>query len=153
MESEEALAEHLHEVQGITAYPDRIEACIKEGLVEAVLSVLGHPNLDIAQLCVTLLYELCEEELASSHLDTVKKTIQRYSDNSIWTLLIKVMQSARVEKQQKGLMAVSERSEQDLLEQKCLNLLQNVLEIEPELMAAKMMHSDSFIQYLLDTLD
>ena len=50
-------------------------------------------------------------------------------------------------------MAVSERSEQDLLEQKCLNLLQNVLEIEPELMAAKMMHSDSFIQYLLDTLD
>ena len=47
MESEEALASHLHEVQGLTAYPERLDEAVAEGLVEAVLSVLQHPNIDI----------------------------------------------------------------------------------------------------------
>jgi hypothetical protein len=64
IESEEALAAHLHEIQGLTAYPERIDDCVNEGLIEGVLNVLQHPNIDICQLCVTLLYELCEKELA-----------------------------------------------------------------------------------------
>eukprot|EP00353_Schmidingerella_taraikaensis_P009733 CAMPEP_0185594086 /NCGR_PEP_ID=MMETSP0434-20130131/73628_1 /TAXON_ID=626734 ORGANISM="Favella taraikaensis, Strain Fe Narragansett Bay" /NCGR_SAMPLE_ID=MMETSP0434 /ASSEMBLY_ACC=CAM_ASM_000379 /LENGTH=75 /DNA_ID=CAMNT_0028221155 /DNA_START=201 /DNA_END=428 /DNA_ORIENTATION=+ len=75
MESEEALADHLHEVQGITAYPERLDDCIAEGLIESVLAVVMHPNLDISSLCITLLYELCESELASSHSEVVKKVI------------------------------------------------------------------------------
>ena len=33
IESEESLADHLHEVQGLTAYPDRIEDAIDAGLI------------------------------------------------------------------------------------------------------------------------
>ena len=40
MDSEEALAAHLHEIQGITAYPDKIEDAIGAGVVEGILSVL-----------------------------------------------------------------------------------------------------------------
>lgn len=47
MESEESLAAHLHEIQGLAAYPDRIIDCIDEGLLEGVLGVLQHPNSDI----------------------------------------------------------------------------------------------------------
>ena len=75
MESEEQLAEHLHELQGLTAYPDRIEYCILEGLIESVLATLVHPNLDICKLSVTLLYELCDSELAESHNETVVKVV------------------------------------------------------------------------------
>ena len=60
MESEEALAAHLHELQGLAAYPERIDDCVNEGLVEGILNVLQHPNIDICQLCVTMLFELCE---------------------------------------------------------------------------------------------
>ena len=60
MESEEALAEHLYELQGIAAYPDRIDACVSGGLIESVLSILVHPNLDICQLGVTLLRDFCD---------------------------------------------------------------------------------------------
>ena len=67
MESEENLAASLHEVQGLAAYPERISIAVDEGLLESILSVLQHPNLDICQLCVTLLFELCEKELAESH--------------------------------------------------------------------------------------
>lgn len=87
MDSEEALAAQLHELQGLAAYPERISIAVDEGLLESVLSVLQHPNLDICQLCITLLYELCERELAESHPEIVKKVLARYADNSIWTLL------------------------------------------------------------------
>ena len=40
MDSEEALAAHLHEIQGLAAYPDRLSDCVDEGLLEGVLSVL-----------------------------------------------------------------------------------------------------------------
>ena len=40
MESEEALAAHLHEIQGLAAYPDQIGVFVDEGLLESVLSVL-----------------------------------------------------------------------------------------------------------------
>lgn len=118
-----------------------------------MLSVLVHPNLDICKLGVTLLYELCEEELIASHKLTVTKVIQRFSENSIWSLLVRVMQGVRAEKKAKGDKVVSERSEEDLLEQKCLNLLQNILEFDAELISAKMMHSDAFIQFLLESMD
>ena len=47
----------------------------------------------------------------------------------------------------------SERTEEDILEQKCLGILRNMMESEPELLAPKLMHTDSFISFLLDTLD
>ena len=87
MESEEALSAHIHEMQGLAAYPDRVSIAVDEGLVEGVLSVLQHPNIDICQPCVTLLFELCDTELAESHPEIVKKVITRYQENSIWTLL------------------------------------------------------------------
>ena len=40
MDSEEALAAHLHELQGLAAYPERVSVSVDEGLLEAVLSVL-----------------------------------------------------------------------------------------------------------------
>lgn len=102
MDSEEALAAHLHEIQGLAAYPDRISDCIDEGLLEGVLGVLQHPNSDICQLGVTLLFELCEKELAQSHPETVKKVVARYQDNSIWILLLKVCQNSQKEKLSKS---------------------------------------------------
>ena len=152
MDSEEQLAAHLHEIQGVTAYPDHLESCVAEGLVEAVLSVLQHPNLDICQLCVTLLYELCEAELAQSHPETVKKVITRYQDNSIWSLLQKNITQARKEKLSRKLQSVSERTEEDILEQKSLAILQNMLDIQAEIVAAKLMHADTFIEYLMESL-
>ena len=50
-------------------------------------------------------------------------------------------------------MLTSERTEEDLLEQKCLGILRNMMESEPETLAPKLMHTDSFINFLLDTLD
>ena len=50
-------------------------------------------------------------------------------------------------------MLTSERTEEDLLEQKCLGILRNMMESEPESLAPKLMHTDSFINFLLDTLD
>ena len=116
MESEERLAEQLHEIQGLAAYPERISIAVDEGLVEAALSILQHPNIDICQLCITLLYELCEKELAESHPEIVSKVLTRYQDNSIWTLLQKVIECARVDKRRKGLQDVSERTEEDMIE-------------------------------------
>ena len=153
MDSEEALAAHIHEIQALTAYPDRIDDFVNEGLLESILGVLMHPNIDICSLCVTLLYELCDLELAKSHADTVKKILGRYADNKIWTLLQKVSQNAREEKQRKGLQDVSERTDEDILEQKCLNLLQNMLEIQGEVIAPKIMHADAFIDYLLTSIE
>jgi len=47
---------------------------------------------------------------------------------------------------------VSERTEEDILEQKSLAILQNMLDIQAEIVAAKLMHADTFIEYLMESL-
>lgn len=100
----------------MTAYPERLSDAVDEGLIEAVLSTLQHPNIDISALCVTLLFELCEKELVASHPETVNKILARYQDNSIWLLLQKVIENAKVEKRKKNTPSISERTEEDVIE-------------------------------------
>ena len=85
----------------MTAYPERIGPCVEEGLIEAVLAILQHQNIDICQLCVTLLFELCEKELNDSNPDLVTKIIKTYSENAIWSLLLKVIDTAKSENRRK----------------------------------------------------
>lgn len=91
--------------------------------------------------------------MAASHPETVKKILVRYQDNSIWLLLQKVIENAKVEKRKKNSPGISERTEEDVIEQKCLGLLQQIMELEPETVAPKLMHADSFINYLLKALE
>ena len=65
-------------------------------------------------------------------------------DNSVWTPLLKILMMALAE-----IKGSQERESADTLVQKCLALLENMLDLQPEVVSNKLMHSDNFIDVLL----
>merc|ERR1719253_2285546 len=47
LDSESALHAHLHEMQALAAYPDKLNDFIDVGAIESLLSVLQHQNVDV----------------------------------------------------------------------------------------------------------
>ena len=71
--------------------------------------------MDVCQLCVTLLCEITDKEMAESNPEAVKKCLDQLTENSVWVLLLKVCMLAEAEKEQKGEIS---QGEEDLLVQK-----------------------------------
>ena len=150
LDSESALHAHLHEMQALAAYPDKLNDFIDVGAIESLLGVLQHQNVDVCQLCVTLLCEIIDKEMAESNPEAVKKCMDQLTENSVWVLLLKVCILAETEKEQKGEIS---QGEEDLLVQKCLTLLDNMRDLAPSVISNKILHSDNVIDYLLENIE
>ena len=86
MDIEIELHAQVHELSAITAYSEKIPSFVEAGLIESLLSVLQHPNIDISQMSMTILYELMDtEDLAES---VQAKITQELAENSVWNLVL-----------------------------------------------------------------
>ena len=93
---------HLHEMQALAAYPDKLNDFMDVGAIEGLLNVLQHQNVDICQLSVTLLCELTDKEMSESNPEATKKCVDQLTENSVWVILLKVCMLAQREKSDKG---------------------------------------------------
>ena len=75
MDSESALHTHLHEMQAIAAYPEKLNDFIDNCAVECLLSVMQHQNIDICQLSITLLCEITDKDMIETNPELTKKCL------------------------------------------------------------------------------
>jgi len=75
----------------VAAFPEQIGLFIQSRCPEVLLAVLDHQNVDICLEAVTLLVELTDEDMASQQPDAIVKLQQTLIENSVWTVLLKII--------------------------------------------------------------